>query len=205
MAEPRLLTLHDVAKLLAMSERSVRRYVQRGQLTSQYTSTDKGRELRFFETEVEKLLSDMARTRPASSGQDMDSARTGGHKAEFTGFSGTIDLKEFFTRYEHLLGQLGYFQAKAEEVKLLTERAESLSKDKQALEAKIREQTEAHEQHQAELMSTQAQLEQKLRQAQARQRWQPWLALGLAILALLVGYLLPSAINHGLLEFLTHP
>jgi predicted DNA-binding transcriptional regulator AlpA len=205
MAEPRLLTLHEVAKLLAMSERSVRRYVQRGQLTSQYVSTEKGRELRFSETEVQKVLSDMAKTRPAPSGQPVDSGRTDGQKAEFSGFSGTIDLKEFFTRYEHLLGQLGYFQAKAEEVKLLSERAESLIKDKQELELKIQQQDDDHERQEAALVGAKTELEEQLRQARARQRRQPWLTLSFVVFALLVGYLLASIAQGGLPAFFAHP
>ena len=123
------LTVEQVAKLLTVSTRTVRRFVQRGQLTKHYQVVGKARELRFSEEEVSALRKDMTKGRQTTTGQDIDSDRTPGQA-----FSGSIDIKDFLQRYEAAVGQLGYFRAKAEEVQLLTARADSLAKANQNLE-----------------------------------------------------------------------
>lgn len=186
MSEDRLLTLQEVANLLAVSSRSVRRYVQRGQLSARYETTPKGRELRFPESEVKELLQDMAKSRPHSSGQPMDKGQNADRM-----FTGTLDIRDFFNRYEKLVGQLGYFQAKAEETKLLTERVESLAKVNQELGSRLTAREAELIEHQAAmsgLTKAKGELERDLATQRQKARTNSWIALLLVLLALLVGF-----------------
>jgi excisionase family DNA binding protein len=188
VAEPKLLTLEEVAKLLDKSDRTVRRYVTHGHLTPHYKSTETGREIRFSEDDVNKLLSDMSRSRPEHLDNRPDSDR---NRVQM--FSGTIDIKEFLGRYEHLLGQLGYFQAKAEEVKLLTERAESLNKANQDLEQKLSTKDAELIQQQLAAQATETELKKQINGYKTRERWQPWVTIAIAIFALIIGFVIAPA------------
>jgi hypothetical protein len=182
------LSLEDVANVLTVSTRTVRRFVQRGQLSKHYKVVGKARELRFSEKEVIALRQDTTKSRQTTAGQNMDSARTGGQT-----FSGSIDIKDLFHRYETVLGQLGYFQAKADEVKQLTEKAESLTKTNQELVGKSDELSTSLEESKEET----DQLKKSLEDLQKRSRLSTITLTILAVGIIIAGIIIlgPSVLN----------
>ncbi|MEO0228322.1 MAG: helix-turn-helix domain-containing protein, partial [candidate division WOR-3 bacterium] len=124
------LSLQDVIKILGKAERTVQRYLRDGKLSKQYITTDRGREIRFSESEVKRLADSLTSTGGSSRRQLDDS---GG------GIVAGLDLKEFFNRYESAVAQVGYFKGKLEahddEVKMLTGRVDSLASEKAQIES----------------------------------------------------------------------
>lgn len=123
------LSLQDVIKILGKAERTVQRYLRDEKLSKQYITTDRGREIRFSESEV-KRLADSLTSAGGSSRRQLDDS--GG------GIVAGLDLKEFFNRYESAVAQVGYFKGKLEahddEVKMLTGRVDSLASEKAQVE-----------------------------------------------------------------------
>lgn len=203
VTEPKLLTLEEVANLLDKSDRTVRRYVTRGRLTPHYKSTETGREIRFSEEDVEKLLSDMSRNRPQYSDNRPDSGQN-----PVQMFSGTIDIKEFINRYEGLLVRFGQLQEQVGQVKLLTEKAESLSRTNENLEEKLSgkdaELTQFTEQRLV-AQATETELQRQITRYKGRERWQPWITVAIAVFALLIGFIIAPAASQQLLAAIFGP
>jgi chromosome segregation ATPase len=121
------LSLQDVMKILGKSERTVQRYLRDGKLSKQYITTERGREIRFSESEVKQLADTLTPVGDTRRRHD----DTGGE------FMPGLDLKEFFNRYESAVAQVGYFKGKLEahehEVKMLAGRVDSLASEKSQL------------------------------------------------------------------------
>jgi chromosome segregation ATPase len=136
------LSLQDVMKILGKSERTVQRYLRDGKLSKQYITTERGREIRFSESEVKQLADTLTPVGDTRRRHD----DTGGE------FMPGLDLKEFFNRYESAVAQVGYFKGKLEahehEVKMLAGRVDSLASEKSQLASE--QERLKHEKAQAE-------------------------------------------------------
>jgi len=129
-------------KILGKSERTVQRYLRDGKLSKQYITTERGREIRFSESEVKQLADTLTPVGDTRRRHD----DTGGE------FMPGLDLKEFFNRYESAVAQVGYFKGKLEahehEVKMLAGRVDSLASEKSQLASE--QERLKHEKAQAE-------------------------------------------------------
>jgi predicted DNA-binding transcriptional regulator AlpA len=124
------LSLQDVIKTLGKAERTVQRYLRDGKLSKQYITTDRGREIRFSESEVKQLADSLAGD-GGTGRRHLDDS--GG------GVMAGLDLKDFFNRYESAVAQVGYFKGRLEahenEMKMLSGRVDSLAGEKSKLES----------------------------------------------------------------------
>lgn len=153
MAERAVITTKEAANILQVSEKTVRRYGKDSQakhrLATKAVQGKFGEELRFFKDEVEALAAALSK---GVQGPGESTGHDQGKPVDSAGQTAAISGEKLWTAYQALqaeyrnaIGQMGFWQAKADEVKLLTQEAESLRGDKTRLHQANDEATRALE------------------------------------------------------------
>ncbi|MBI2358550.1 MAG: hypothetical protein HYV04_06530, partial [Deltaproteobacteria bacterium] len=153
-----------------------------GKIGHSYVQGKFGEELRLSEKEVRSMAGQLSNG--AGKGRQ-DSADSPGE-----GSLATLSIQELWQAYQALqqdyrnaAGQIGYLKAKADEVPLLSQRAESLIKENEGLK-KVKD--EMAEQN-AQLDELKTKLEADLKDNKGRVRWQSRFTVVLVVLAFLIG------------------
>lgn len=209
MPEPKYISNEEAAKILNVAPRTIRRYLKLKKLDPTYVQGKFGQELRLNEEQVRSLARGMTKGAEALDRLGHEGMATNGHSPLSLDPLVLWDAYEALqTEHRNMAAQLGFFSAKADEVKLLTERAESLSKlnhelaDKLNLEeTEIRKQKALFDATEAQLQQVKSQLEDDrasrdtlVKKYQAQLRRQVWTSLAIVILALFAGLVVSSAI-----------
>lgn len=182
MPQTQEITVEIAAEILKVSPRSVRRYAKQGKLGHSYVQGKFGEELRLSEKEVRSLAGQLSKG--ADKGRQ-DSADSSGE-----GSLPTLSIQEVWQSYQALqkdylnaAGQIGYLKAKADEVPLLSQRAESLVKENEGLKKAKDEMAEQN----AQLDELKTKLEADLEDNKGRVRLQSRVTAVLVVLAFVIG------------------
>lgn len=131
MPETQTISVEIAAEILKVSPRTVRRYAKEHKLGNSYVQGKYGQELRLNEEEVRSMV------RPISTGAGEGRQHTSANSVNGSEPTLPLDAGTLWKSYEALqkeyrdvAAQMGYWRAKAEEIPKLTERAESLLKEK---------------------------------------------------------------------------